>query len=442
MQAWQNFLNAQEKQFGKEIVDKWLRSLKIVHFDSANIYCEAKDSFQVMWFEEHIRPLLKESLFNNNHRPIKVHITASEETVVKTGKRKKDLFLKAPPLILTADPLDQTATLEHFVSGKNNALLFRFFLELVSDQIALGAFNPIYLHGASDTGKTYLLMALAHAFTQKGLSALYVRSETFTEHVVSAIRSSQMDTFRKHYRNIDLLIVDDIHLLARKTATQEEFFHTFNTLHTSGRQIILSANSPPLQLEEIEPRLTSRFEWGITLHLEKLSSLELKQVLCHRSQALTFPLSDEVLNFLVETFSASPKSLNCALDALILRTHLKLDPISLDRKMAEGLLADLIDAEKQIALNDQKIILTVAAFYEISSEELLGKSHAHEYAFPRQIAMYLCRTQLNLPFMKIGQIFSRDHSTVMTSVKQIQSQKAQGDHELIRALTEIQDKLT
>ncbi|MBY0529509.1 MAG: chromosomal replication initiator protein DnaA [Rhabdochlamydiaceae bacterium] len=445
MQAWNTFLEIQENLLGKELVDKWLRSLVLVHFDSANLYLEAKDSFQVTWFEEHIRPQLKTKLFNNNHRPIKVHITIPEEgsapqADLKKGKSKQ---LSAPPLILNPDPLDPSATLDTFIAGKSNGILFQFFQELIENKIAKGAFNPIYLHGSSGTGKTHLLMALSAAFSKIGISTLYVRSETFTEHVVSAIRSAQMQHFRQSYRNIDLLLVDDVHIFARRAATQEEFFHTFNALHTAGKQIILAANVAPLYLEEIEPRLISRFEWGITFHLEKLDTAELSQVLKNRCKALEFPLSQEVIDFLIQTFPPHPHTLNRALDTLILRTHLgkNQNPIALNRNTAAHLLKELIESEKQSALTPQKVISSVAGYYGISSEDLLGKSQTQECVLPRQIAMHLCRTQLHLPFMKIGNLFSRDHSTVMTSVKQIQSKIEQREPELTLALMEIKKRL-
>jgi chromosomal replication initiator protein len=449
MQAWNNFLQAQENLLGKELVDKWLRSLVLVHFDSANLYLEAKDSFQLTWFEEHIRPQLKTKLFNNNHRPIKVHITVPEEGTapVKDAKKGKAKYPSSAPLILNPDPLDPAATLDSFIAGKSNTILYQFFQELVENKIAKGTFNPIYLHGPSGTGKTHLLMALSSAFTKKGISTLYVRSETFTEHVVNAIRSSEMQRFRQSYRNVDLLIVDDVHIFARRAATQEEFFHTFNALHTAGKQIILSANVAPPHLEEIEPRLISRFEWGITFHLEKLDITELSQVLEHRCNALEFPLSKDVIDFLIETFPPHPHTLNRALDTLILRTHLEKDRAehrnksSLNRSTAARLLKELIESEKKSALTPQKVISIVAGYYGISSEDLLGKSQTQECVLPRQIAMHLCRTQLYLPFMKIGNLFSRDHSTVMTSVKQIHSKIEQREPELALALIEIQKRL-
>ncbi|MES2122165.1 MAG: DnaA/Hda family protein, partial [Chlamydiota bacterium] len=271
MKAWEDFLKKQEELLGKPIIDKWLRALKVLHFDSGNLYLEAKDSFQCIWFEEHIRPMLKRGLLNNNFRPIKVHLAVAQENGTVPQKKQKTNEKPPPPpqLEFPPDPLDPAATLDQFIIGESNEVLLRLLCELTgydpnSNQfkeplLALGTFNPIYLWGAPGMGKTHLLMALARAFQKRGLNALYARAETFTEHVVSAIRGSDMQSFRKAYRHNDILLIDDVHLLARKTATQEEFFHTFNALHTTGRQLILTANCAPSQLQEIEPRLVSRF---------------------------------------------------------------------------------------------------------------------------------------------------------------------------------------
>lgn len=454
MQAWNDFVKKQEALLGKEIASKWLCSLKVVHFDSGNLYLEAKDSFQVLWFEEHIRPKLGSELLNNNFRKIKVHLSVaeSEKPPSRSKFSKKEKGQSYPPIQFFKDKIDPGMTLDNFVPGDQNQVLFRFFCELtgynsktqkIEEITAPSGFNPIFLWGGSGSGKTHLLMALADAFKRRGLNALYARAETFTEHVVSAIRASEMQSFRKAYRNADVLLIDDVHLLARKDATQEEFFHTFNTLHASGRQLILSSKCTPALLEEIEPRLVSRFEWGITLHLEKLKSPDLKHVLERRCEGFNFPLSEEVSEFLIETFPA-PKSLHRALEAMILRCHMETDvkhkrnSRSIDLRSAKYMLADLSAEEIKVALTPEKIIATVSSVYGMRSEDLLGKSQNQECSLPRQVAMYLCRKELQLPFPHIGRIFSRDHSTVMTSIKQIEKKIASSDKELIALISEIE----
>lgn len=449
MKAWENFLKKQEELLGKPIIDKWLRTLKVLHFDSGNLYLESKDSFQGIWFEEHIRPLLKRGLLNNNFRPIKVHLTVAQEGSVTSEKKQKSSSKAqpVPQLHFPVDPLNPAATLDQLIIGKSNKVLFQFLCELTGytlkqPLIALGAFNPIYLWGAPGCGKTHILMALAHAFQKRGLKALYARAETFTEHVVSAIRASDMHAFRKAYRDTDILLVDDIHLLARKTATQEEFFHTFNALHTTGRQIILTANCAPAQLQEIEPRLVSRFEWGINLHFEKGAEDELSFILKKRAESLHFPLSEEVLQFLLASFP-NTKSLHRALEALVLRCHLEEDARYkrnsqlLSSAIAERMLKDLLEQEQKVSATPEKIIAEVSSHYELAVEEITGKSQHQQCCLARQVAMYLCRKELRLPFTKIGSLFGRDHSTVMTSIKQVQKRLEAHDPEMKASIAHI-----
>jgi chromosomal replication initiator protein len=433
MQAWEDFLTAQEDEIGKETVGKWLRSLKILQFDACNLYLEAQDSFQVIWFEEHIQGKVRTQLVNNNNHPIKVHLQVADPATTSSKKKKVKKSWQPPPLKLEPDPLFSSATFEQFVVGESNQVIYKVLSDLSTVQ---SAFNPIYIYGAAGSGKTHLLMAIAHLLKQKNLHVFFVRAETFTEHVVSAIRGGAMQEFRNTYRNADALLIDDVHLFARRNATQEELFHTFNTLHTTGKQIILTASCSPGYLQDIEPRLVSRFEWGITLPLEKLSATELKQVLKNRCQAIPFPLEEETIEFLIKTFHANAKSLHRALEALILRS-------SGDTRIAtvETLLADLIAEENQNALSAEKIIRAVADFYSIREADILGKAQSHDCALPRQIAMHLCRGELKLPFLKIGKIFSRDHSTVMSSIKQIQNKIEAQDKEISSAVFDILRRL-
>lgn len=391
MEAWHQFLSQLEQELGPDAVRKWIP--KLVRFDAANIYLEAADSFQSAWFEEHVRPRLK-GLLNNNQRPIKIHLGPEK----KTPHQKEN----SPRLSFSPDPIDPEMSLENFIPSAPNLVAYKLLTEN-------SPFNPIYLHGPEGSGKTHLLMGAANALQKSGKKVFFVRAETFTGHVVQAIRLGQMQEFRKVYRDIDALIVDDVHVFSRKAATQEEFFHTFNTLHTSGQLILLSADIPPMQLSEIEPRLISRFEWGIALGLKPSDP---KAILEKKAVLWKMACSEEVIQFLLANF---PKNPILALQALALRSKgAPLSPL-----LAERLLKDLLEKEKENLLTPEKIIKAIADHYGITSGDLLGKSQIREYALPRQVAMYYCREKLKMPFQKIGELFGRDHSTVMSSVKQI-----------------------
>lgn len=454
MKAWETFLTQLENELGVETVRKWLRPLKMLRFDACNLYLEAKDNFQVLWFEEHIKPKTYR-LLNNNNKRIKVHLNVANSD--KTPKPvKKNNERTAPPLpkfTLGFDLLDPYCTFENFVISAENTLTYKLMCKvsgynpetgLQGDALPeLGAFNPIYIHGGGGSGKTHLLMAAAYALQSRGMNVLYARSETFTEHVVTAIRAGEMSTFRQAYRNSDVLILDDVHVFSRKGATQEELFHTFNTLHLSGKQIILSANCPPSELQMIEPRLTSRFEWGILLSLDQLNKEEIAAVLKKKSKALNFPLHPKTAEFLQQTFPGT-KSLHKALQALILRSHLnehKITSTQLSVAHIRHLLSDLIKEEEQSALTPNKIIQSVAESFGIRTEDITGKGQTRDCVLPRQISMHLCRTELKIPFTKIGEIFNKDHSTVMSSVKAIQKMLDQNDTDITTQHQAILKKL-
>jgi len=427
MQLWHDFVAKQEKEFGKETVNRWLRSLILKKFDARNIYLEAKDSFQVLWFEEHIRPKLG-TFVNNNQRPIKIHILlpGSDQKRIRKNVRAADQICS-----LFFEKSDPTSTFEEFIVTTENKITYTILQELVAklQKIRLGEplqelINPVYLYGPEGSGKTHLLMAFANKLKAMGYNAIYARGDTFTEHFVKSIRSGEMTYFRTLYRNADVLIIDDIHTFSRKAATQEEFFHTFNALHTLNKQIILSSNVSPQFLQLIEPRLVSRCEWGIVLELKPLQGKEIVQLIEKKARLLRMPLLPRIVAFLAESFPNSPYTAVKALQALALRSHLvqgrKVHDQNNILAHVKAALADIIEEDKTRALTPQKIIKAVAERYGITIEDITGKSQARECVIPRQISMYLCRKYLKMPYIKIGDQFSRDHSTVMSSIRHIE----------------------
>lgn len=391
MKEWQDFVAELEIELGAQIVKKWVP--KVIRFDAANIYLETLDSFQISWFEEHVRHRLK-GFLNSNNRPIKVHLIQEKKAAPKQEE---------PSLKFLFDPIDKDLSFEHFVTSEKNLVTYK----LLQDAFA---FNPIYIFGPKSTGKTHLLMAFASSLQEQNKRVIYVRAETFTDHVVQAIRLGQMRNFRQIYRDIDALIVDDIHILAKKAATQEEFFHTFNTLHTAGKQILLSANCSPTQLKEIEPRLISRFEWGISLEVGKADP---NQILDKKAAQWKVTLTDELKEWLLNKFPIDPI---LPFHALLLRAK----GGTLTVEIASKCLKDYLEKQSDQAPTFEKIIKWVANHYGITTSDILGKSQVRSFALPRQVAMYFARVKLNLPFQKIGELFNRDHSTVMSSIKQVQ----------------------
>jgi chromosomal replication initiator protein len=452
MKAWYNFLDEQAKLLGTAPVNKWLRSLKILKFDACNIYLQAIDTFQVHWFDEHIRPSINNKLRNNNNHPINVVITTIKDGVVKTSINKnKDT--SSPFIIqINEDDLDENKTFDTFIPTNSSDIAYKLLCEVTGynpntktiepPKIDSSSFNPILLYGGEATGKTHLLMSAVAIFKKNNLKTFFIKASTFTNHVIQAIRLSQMQKFREIYRQIDVLVIDDIHVLSNKNATQEELFHTFNTLHTASKLIILSSNKPPSQLRAIEPRLISRFEWGISIGLEKLLLSDIKKILKSKAQLLGLHLTDEQEGFLLKNFGSNTRSINKAMEALVLRLHLDNNTNKLDMVSLETTLKDLIQNETaKPIVTPEVIILAVAKHYKIESKDILGKVQTKEYSLPRQISMFLCRKNLTLPYAKIGMIFSRDHSTVITSIKAISKHIDKKNLSIILALKNINEVL-
>ena len=331
MKTWDEFLIKIATELGSVAFEKWVKPLKVVHFDAQNLYLEAKDAFAVNWFEHHLRPRCR-SLLNNNEKPIKVHLSMA-------GSTTKKRLPWTPELRLASDTLKADCRFDTFIPEKNeNAVTL----------LKEGGYNPIYLQGPGGAGKTHLLMALTFYLRAKGKECLFVKASTLTEHLVAAIRLGQMQKLRTFYRKHDVLLLDGIDELAGRLATQEELFHTFNTFHLAGKLMVFAGRARPCEMEGIEMRLTSRFEWGLVLKLEPLEQFRPKK-----------------------------------------------------------------------RLTPEEIIFLTAEAFEITGNDILGRAQSQDLTLPRQIAIYLCRKKLSLSYPKIGKIFSRDHSTIMSSVKTI-----------------------
>lgn len=424
MQKWDAFIEHLRGVLGALSVDKWLKGVRVTKFDVHNIHLDVCDDFQIHWFREQIEPLAKVH-FTRDDRPIRIHFCA------KWTQAKKPL---ASPTVARSQVARSSPNLAEYslkdlqpTSGQRLAhrLLDTICSLSQKDDIQLGTYNPIFLYGSCGSGKSHLMKIAAAALTQANLNVIYLDGDAFTEDVVGAIRRGEMDAFRKRYRRADVLIIDGVEKLGKKSATQEEFFHTFNTLHTSRKQIILSAPQHPQSLASIEERLTSRFEWGIAVELDSATAEELVSIASKQAEQLGLHLEPCDLSMLIANLDGNLKNLTKALEMLAYkRDLLDVDTVQLGTNPSKLRLAQhLQEVTRHFRAGratPQVIIDQVAAHFGILSADIIGKSQSREFTRPRRLAMYLCRSELQLPFVKIGEIFQRDHSTVMSNCRNIE----------------------
>lgn len=444
MRAWEEFLLLQDKEIGTNTVDKWLRSLKVLCFDACNLYLEAKDSFQVTWFEEHIRHKVKSSLVNNNGKLIRVHVNSVDKST-SSLYREKQIQDKTAYFTMQYGNVNPDMTFANFLVTAENDLPFRILQEFTkpSPDFTGFPFNPIYLFGPEGSGKTHLMQAAVNVLRESGGKILYVASELFTEHLVTAIRSGEMQRFRSFYRNVDALFIENIEVFSGKGATQEEFFHTFNSLHTEGKLIVISSSYAPGDLKSIEERLTSRFEWGVAVPIHPLTKEGLRSFLIRQMEIFNVRIEETALEFLIHSLSSNMKTLLHAMKLLSKRvTFKKINHQLLYETDLQALLHDVLEAAESVRLTPSGIVRAVAQYYGVSQESILGRSQSREYVLPRQVAMYLCRQKLSLSYVRIGDVFSRDHSTVISSIRTILQKVEEGVDDISTTIQDLTKSLT
>ena len=338
---------------------------------------------------------------------------------------------QAAPERIPRGPFSPRYVFESFVVGSSNQ-----FAHAAARAIAENpskSYNPLFLYGGVGLGKTYLLHAIGHALSQKhpALRVMYLPAEQFVNDLISSLRFNRMPDFRQRYRNIDVMMVDDIQFLANKERTQEEFFHTFNTLYTSQKQIVLSSDSSPRNIPALEERLRSRFEWGLIADIQA-PDLETKvAILRRKADQEDVALPDDVALFIAQQVKSNIRELEGMLNRVIAFSSLTGEPLSLD--LAKETLKDMMPPEHRRVLASE-IIKFVARHYGLKVSEIKSRNNSKQIVFPRQVAMYLCKRLTDLSYPEIGKQFNnKHHSTVMHSVEKIEKLRS-SDPDLERTL--------
>jgi len=318
--------------------------------------------------------------------------------------------------ILMHNRLNPRYTFDAFIVGNSNRLAHAASLAVAE---APGeSYNPLFLYGGVGLGKTHLLHAIGHQGVHTGLAVLYVSSEQFTNDIVNAIRYRTTDEFRAKYRSVDILLVDDIQFIAGKESTEEEFFHTFNSLHEMSKQIVICSDRPPKAIVSLEERLRSRFEWGLIADIQPPDLETRMAILRVKADILHYRVPDEIIAYIAGRVQTNIRELEGCLNRLM--AYQQLHRTDLTMEVARAAMSSLGNDTRESRLNSRQIAQAVAEYYRISMESMCGKQRDKHIVMPRQIAMYLIRQETQDSLLEIGQLFGgRDHSTVLHACEKI-----------------------
>ena len=313
--------------------------------------------------------------------------------------------------------LNPKYTFESFVTGGSNRFAHAAAFA-VSEQPAK-AYNPLFIYGSSGLGKTHLLHAIGHYALSlyPRIKVRYVSSEEFTNDFINAIQNNKTNQFQAEYRDIDVLLIDDIQFLSGKDQTQEAFFHTFNTLHDHNKQVVITSDLPPKQLTGFEDRMLSRFEWGLLTDIQAPELETRIAILRKKAEREKLEVDDDILEYMAARVSSNIRELEGVL--IRITAFAALNRQRIDMPLVQTVLKDVVPLGEDITIAPIDIINTVAAYYKITPDDIYSTNRAQAIALARQIAMYLCREQTNLSLPKIGQLFGRDHTTVMYATRKV-----------------------
>lgn len=396
--------------------ETWIKNLEIQSADNGNIVLVASSTFQKEAIHARYHDLLTNTFNFITNKDCTVSIIAKEEVQeMDVSSTSNDTAYG-----YSNTTLNPKYTFDRFVVGNNNR--FAHAAALAVAEAPVTSYNPLFIYGGVGLGKTHLMHAIGNEILRKNRNSniLYVTSEKFTNQLINAIKDNKNESFRNKYRNIDVLLIDDIQFIAGKERIQEEFFHTFNALHESGKQIILSSDRPPKDIPLLEDRLKSRFEWGLIADISNPDYETRLAILRKKAQSDNIIIEDEILSNIATRIDSNIRELEGTLNKLIAKSSLTNSPITME--MAERAINDIVSQQDKI-ISSEFIQETVAKYFNISAKDLKGSKRSNDIAFPRQIAMYLCRTVAQMSLPQIGKDFGkRDHTTVMHACNKIETE--------------------
>jgi len=454
-ELWSRILQVVQASLPEQAFRTWLAGTHPVALSDNELLVEAPGQFHVEWLEDKYRPLLEETAARIVGRLLSISFSVGDfpsvppvpsvefrnapEAGLAPGKSPS-----SPPTDPSHPGLNRRYTFARFVVGGDNQLAAAASSAVADDPAH--SYNPLFLYGGVGLGKTHLMHAIGNAILDSDPTkrVAYVPSEQFMNELVNAIQNRTTADFRRRYRQMDLLLVDDVHFLERKERTQEEFFHTFNALYDAQKQIVLTSDRPPKEIPGLEERLVSRFEWGLVADIQAPDYETRIAILRKKASDDALSLDPAVIDFIARSCTSSVRELEGAVIKLLAYSSLKKLEITLP--MARIALMGVLGpraSEGPPGISPERIQNVVAKQFDVSTEALSSKRRTKDLTVPRQVAMYLIRELLELPLVQIGALFGgRDHSTVIHSIRKVEEALAADPsfERRVRALTEELDR--
>lgn len=441
---WNKALDILKEKTSEQNFNTWIKSIKIKNVKDNIIEAEVPNKFISDWLNENYKKTIEETfshlgylnyelkLYINNNLKISTPIEEKKDIKIIDNYEKKDNDINY-------SNINSKYTFETFVSGSSNQFAHAAALAVSNNPAT--TYNPLFIYGGVGLGKTHIIHAIGNEILRKNknFKICYYSSEKFTNELINSLRHAKMEEFRNKFRSIDILLIDDIQFIAGKKSTQEEFFHTFNALYESHKQIVVTSDKFPKEIPDLEERLRSRFEWGLIADIQAPDTETKQAILKMKADQNKIDIPEDVIFFLADSITNNVRELEGYLIRIGAYSSLTSTPINLD--MAKNILKDiLIENNKEI--NIEKIQKTVADHFQIKISELKSSKRLKNLVFPRQIAMYICRNLTEMSYPEIGAKFGgKDHSTIIHAIKKIDKKMNEDIH--VRTLVEkLMDKVS
>ncbi len=442
-QIWQAALGELQLQMTKATFDTWVKPTSVLSYEDGAFVIAVPNAYAQDWLQNRLLSTVKRILTGIVGHSVEVKFTVWNQDENEPSVSLLNGYSPAPRNTpneangngRSKGGLISKYVFDTFVVGPSNRLAHAA-CQAVAEKPA-AQYNPLFLYGGVGLGKTHLLHAIGHVSVDKHLQVLYVSSEEFTNDLIDAIRSQNTGAFRDKYRTIDVLLIDDIQFIAGKEATQEEFFHTFNALHSNSKQIVMTSDRPPKALITLEDRLRSRFEWGLSADIQAPDLETRTAILRDKAEQQGVSVPSNVLDLIARQVQSNIRELEGALNRVV--AHARLTGSPLTPETAASALADLMARPSTVTLDE--VVSTVAVHFGVSRDDLLGRGRNKELVHPRQVAMYLAREELQLTLPQIGEALGgRDHTTVMYGVDKI-AESIDKDDNLRRDILVLRERM-